>query len=223
MAQQAFSLSLRLPLLPAFRRDRLCGWARIAHHHHAKQFHASRNLRAIDPPPNAVRVKSDPVATVKSVRKLQKIIQKLPPKYRPYAEKLLASPGSYVFSFLLLHEVTAVLPLFGLTWLFQATDWIPPLSDSLLEAGKTFYANTVPPEALDGTDASAKLLLRGATAYAIIKAILPLRIIFCVWATPWFARKSVLPIVNGYRLVLSSITKRLQKKSGLDFTRLPKK
>lgn len=40
---------------------------------------------------------------------------------------------------------------------------------------------------------------RFATAYAITKALLPLRLIFSVWATPWFARVSVIPILNSVK------------------------
>ena len=38
---------------------------------------------------------------------------------------------------------------------------------------------------------------RLATAYAITKALLPLRLMFSVWATPGFARLVVVPIRNG--------------------------
>jgi len=33
--------------------------------------------------------------------------------------------------------------------------------------------------------------LQVATSYAITKVLLPVRIIGCVWATPWFARAVV--------------------------------
>ena len=37
---------------------------------------------------------------------------------------------------------------------------------------------------------------RFGAAYAITKALLPLRLIFSVWATPWFARVSIIPVLN---------------------------
>lgn len=40
---------------------------------------------------------------------------------------------------------------------------------------------------------------RFATAYAITKALLPVRLIFSVSATPWFARVAVGPATNGLR------------------------
>ena len=37
---------------------------------------------------------------------------------------------------------------------------------------------------------------RFATAWAIVKALLPLRLILSVWAAPWFARIAVVPCFN---------------------------
>ena len=42
---------------------------------------------------------------------------------------------------------------------------------------------------------------RFATAYAITKALLPLRLILSVWTTPWFARISVIPFTNAVRRI----------------------
>jgi len=42
---------------------------------------------------------------------------------------------------------------------------------------------------------------RFATAYAITKALLPFRLILSVWATPWFARISVIPFTNVVRRI----------------------
>jgi len=37
-----------------------------------------------------------------------------------------------------------------------------------------------------------------ATAYAIVKALLPLRIVVSVWGAPWFARWTIIPISNTF-------------------------
>ncbi len=44
---------------------------------------------------------------------------------------------------------------------------------------------------------------RFATAYAITKALLPLRLIFSVWATPWFARVAIVPSTTAIRRLYS--------------------
>jgi hypothetical protein len=38
------------------------------------------------------------------------------------------------------------------------------------------------------SETGTKVIVEVATAYAITKALLPLRLVFSVWATPWFAR-----------------------------------
>lgn len=47
----------------------------------------------------------------------------------------------------------------------------------------------------------ARLVLEFATAYALTKALLPLRIATSVWATPWFARSVLGPLGKGARTV----------------------
>lgn len=43
-----------------------------------------------------------------------------------------------------------------------------------------------------------RIVLEVATAYAITKALLPIRIVGSVWATPWFARR-VLSVFTRFR------------------------
>ena len=45
-----------------------------------------------------------------------------------------------------------------------------------------------------GSEGGVRLVIEFATAYAITKALLPLRLIGSVWATPWFAMVVVVPI-----------------------------
>ncbi|KAH7033490.1 uncharacterized protein B0I36DRAFT_109722 [Microdochium trichocladiopsis] len=40
-------------------------------------------------------------------------------------ENMIKSPGSHVVSFLIIHEITAILPLFGFMSLFVYMDWVP--------------------------------------------------------------------------------------------------
>jgi len=41
--------------------------------------------------------------------------------------------------------------------------------------------------------------IRFATAYAVTKALLPLRLILSVWGTPWFARFTTVPVFGRVR------------------------
>lgn len=57
---------------------------------------------------------------------VERIASKLPKRLQPYASRFLNRPVSHLTSFLLLHEITAIVPLGGLFWLFHATQWSPP-------------------------------------------------------------------------------------------------
>lgn len=46
------------------------------------------------------------------------------------------------------------------------------------------------------SEGGVKIVVEVATAYAITKALLPLRLVLSVWAAPWFARWTILPITS---------------------------
>jgi hypothetical protein len=48
-------------------------------------------------------------------------------------------------------------------------------------------------------EGGARVVVEFATAYAITKVLLPLRIVVSVWGTPWFARYTVIPVRNFVR------------------------
>lgn len=45
-----------------------------------------------------------------------------------------------------------------------------------------------------GGEKGVRIVLELATAYAVTKVLLPVRIVGSVWLTPWFARWTVLPV-----------------------------
>jgi len=49
-----------------------------------------------------------------------------------------------------------------------------------------------------------RLVIEVATAYAIVKALLPLRIVLSVWGAPWFARWTVLPVGAAVKKVFAA-------------------
>lgn len=53
------------------------------------------------------------------------IYARLPPYLRRYTTGLRDAPVSHVVSFLILHEITAIVPLLGLFGLFHYTDYVP--------------------------------------------------------------------------------------------------
>ncbi|KAK1253348.1 hypothetical protein MKX07_001425 [Trichoderma sp. CBMAI-0711] len=139
------------------------------------------------------------------------------PYLRKYTSGLRDAPVSHVVSFMILHEITAIVPLLGLFALFHYTTYLP-ISYATEHFGEYVQAGVERFERYfkrkgwfgfgqENSDTSAQdahvedavqrwkngeqkygILVEVALAYAITKALLPLRIIGSVWATPWFAK-----------------------------------
>ncbi|KAK1243818.1 hypothetical protein MKX08_001956 [Trichoderma sp. CBMAI-0020] len=155
------------------------------------------------------------------ISRLDRLTSKLPRRLQKYTNGLRKAPVSHVVSFMILHEITAIVPLFGFFSLFHYTNYIPIsyVTDHFgesVQGGVERYERYFKRKGLfgfgqeDDIDASAsdttnqnahvdavqrwhngeqkyKILVEVALAYAITKALLPIRIIGSVWATPWFA------------------------------------
>lgn len=122
------------------------------------------------------------------------------------------APISHISAFLILHELTAVIPLFGLAGAFHYFNWLPPYISDLkwFKDGTERFGNYarkkgwVKEESRGGRwfgrgESGVRVIVELATAYAIVKVLLPLRLVLSVWATPWFARWTVLPVVGRVR------------------------
>lgn len=57
-------------------------------------------------------------------------------------------------------------------------------------------------------EGGVRVVVEFATAYAVTKVLLPLRIIASVWATPWFAGRVVVPIVGRFKRLFGGGKKR---------------
>ncbi|KAF7621692.1 hypothetical protein F9C07_2283723 [Aspergillus flavus] len=165
-----------------------------------------------------------------STSRLRKLNDRLPSFLRAYTTPLLGAPGTHITSFLILHEITAIVPLFGLVTAFHYGNWLPDLtSSSAFEEGtrrfgrwlrKKGWVEDVDMDAIEVVGSvnsydpvrndqmaesdrkGVRLVLEFATAYAVTKALLPLRIAASVWATPWFARVILVPTGKGLKKLL---------------------
>lgn len=150
---------------------------------------------------------------------LRRFNDRLPRFLRNYTTPLFGAPVTHITSFLILHEITAILPLFGLVGAFHYGAWMPDLSSetgetNAFDEGAARFGrwlkkkgwvdqddvNTVAEHEASGVKrterAGVRLVLEFATAYAITKALLPARLAASVWATPWFARTVFTPTAN---------------------------
>lgn len=61
----------------------------------------------------------------KTSSRIDRVLSGLPPSLRKYTDRLRDAPVSHVVAFLILHELTAIVPLFGLFGLFHYTNYVP--------------------------------------------------------------------------------------------------
>ena len=65
-------------------------------------------------------------STKSAPSRISRIESRLPRFLQRYLQPLRNAPISHITAFLVLHELTAVVPLFGLAALFHYTNWLPP-------------------------------------------------------------------------------------------------
>lgn len=182
--------------------------------------------RNLSSPPS----KPAPSSSKDSQSRLRRFNDRLPRFLRTYTTPLLGAPVTHITSFLILHEITAVLPLFGLVGAFHYGTWMPDLAsgtgeNNAFDEGAARFGRWLRKKGwVDESDvttvadheasglaprekerAGVRLVLEFATAYAITKALLPVRLAASVWATPWFARTVLAPTTRlARRLVAKS-------------------
>jgi hypothetical protein len=183
--------------------------------------------------------------TVTSQSRVDRLNRRLPAFLHKHTRALGTAPISHITSFLILHELTAIVPLFSLAAYFHYTHWLPSwfaegafvLSGverfgayfrrkGWIRSGEAEEAerevaelqherDAVKHQDLSGEEEAKKLrkvdktwnlseggvrlVVEFATAYAITKALLVPRIMFSVWATPGFARWTVVPAVRRFK------------------------
>ena len=67
-----------------------------------------------------------PEASQKTRSRIVRITSRLPKFLQGYTTPLINAPLTHISAFLFLHELTAVIPLFGLAATFHYTRWMPP-------------------------------------------------------------------------------------------------
>ncbi|QEU60809.1 hypothetical protein KDRO_D05040 [Kluyveromyces lactis] len=162
---------------------------------------------------NGIRYNSNKVEPSKIDDKLHRLIKKSKfltklnanPRYKHYFDKLSeAGAVSTMTSFLILHEITAIVPLFALWGLLYNLDpsdqYELPVyfKDLLNKCGESIgklignYDN--------GWDRD-RLVVSGALAYAIVKVLYPARILFSLWAAPYVGTFVIIPFTKLRALI----------------------
>lgn len=54
-------------------------------------------------------------------------------------------------------------------------------------------------------ESGVRIVVEIATAWAVTKALLPLRLTLSVWGTPWFARLTILPVMKRFKSLFGGV------------------
>ncbi|KAH9882652.1 hypothetical protein J1614_000888 [Plenodomus biglobosus] len=184
---------------------------------------------------------STPSTSPTASSRIARVNRRLPRFLHKYTVALSNAPLTHITSFLILHELSAIIPLFSLAAYFHYTHWLPPwfaegawVASGVERFGRYFrrkgwirgeeevearrevekhneaVKDADADEAKGGglrridkawnvSEGGVRLVVEFATAYAITKMFLVPRIMFSVWATPWFARWTVVPVLGRVR------------------------
>lgn len=136
--------------------------------------------------------------------------------YRKYAQQFKSKPGSYMTTFAVLHELTAVAPFPFIYWVLDASSAKVPFPDTVVSEGNKFINRARVYYGYEPLEAENRVMMNLVTTYCIVKvrkilfiyknglltklqALLPVRIAASVGMTPFFAERFVGPMVAFVR------------------------
>ncbi|KAI9146592.1 hypothetical protein BKA69DRAFT_1014053, partial [Paraphysoderma sedebokerense] len=96
-------------------------------------------------------------------------------------------------AFAILHEITAIVPLPLIYFFLDATNISVPIPESAIAEGNKYINRVLTYFKFEPLEEGSKALLNATTSYAIVKALMPVRIALCVFLTPWWARVVIEP------------------------------
>lgn len=131
------------------------------------------------------------------------ILKRIPKILRPYTTRFIHAPVSHATAFVVLHELTAIVPLVGIWYTLHQ------YHDVLMGSGVDLpnWAIEKGTKVIDAAMAKwdwgsysvhekVQFVMEGAYAYVIVKALFPVRVAVSLLGMPWFAKWFVLPITG---------------------------
>ncbi|PRP80644.1 hypothetical protein PROFUN_10699 [Planoprotostelium fungivorum] len=128
--------------------------------------------------------------------------------WRKHAHQFRDKPASYLLSFAILHEVTAVLPLPIVYYTLKWTHTSIPIPQGMIEQQNAVVSRVRKYYGYEPLDPSSRTMINMATAYAVVKLIMPLRVGVCLAATPWTATSIMTPIYNTFKRLSTKLVRR---------------
>ncbi|KAI0434739.1 hypothetical protein F5Y09DRAFT_216771 [Xylaria sp. FL1042] len=90
-----------------------------------RRFQSTESKSKPSPSPSSSTNPPPPPQTHRISQILTRASRFLPQRLQTSLQNLRSAPLSHVGAFLVLHEITAILPIFGLTYAFYVLDWVP--------------------------------------------------------------------------------------------------
>lgn len=135
--------------------------------------------------------------------KTHPILKRVPRFLRPYTTRFIGAPVSHVTAFLVLHELTAIVPLVGFWYVLHQYHDVFMSASMDLPAWAMEKGTKVIDKAMADWDFGeyslndkVQFIMEGAYSYVIVKALFPVRLAASLLGMPWFAKWFVLPFTK---------------------------
>ncbi|KAL0084802.1 hypothetical protein J3Q64DRAFT_1744132 [Phycomyces blakesleeanus] len=125
-----------------------------------------------------------------------KVEQKATRGWRKYVQQFRDKPASYVTTFAILHEVTAIIPFPFIYYALDASALSIPVSETAITEGNRFISKVRVHYGYEPLDPQSRVMINLATTYAAVKLLMPVRLAASAALTPFFAEKWVGPLVG---------------------------
>ncbi|ODV62720.1 uncharacterized protein ASCRUDRAFT_74204 [Ascoidea rubescens DSM 1968] len=151
------------------------------------------------------------------------ILKRVPKSLLPYSIKFINAPISYITSFLILHELTALVPLISFWYLFSNLDYFVITSSISSTTNNQILQlfQLLPSSFIDNCTLfinklseskyvanlnlinKSKFIIDGINAYIIVKLLVPFRCALSLYLTPYLASLIKLPstLFKNYFLI----------------------
>ncbi|KAI8097166.1 uncharacterized protein BX664DRAFT_325700 [Halteromyces radiatus] len=117
--------------------------------------------------------------------------------WRKYADQFKHKPASYLTTFAILHELTAIIPFplvyYGLSW----SSLKVPVPEQAVNEGNRIVNKVRVRYGFTPLEPDSRVMINLATTYAIVKIMLPLRIGASVAMTPYLAERLMGPLLSS--------------------------
>ncbi|RHZ54055.1 hypothetical protein Glove_431g26 [Diversispora epigaea] len=122
-------------------------------------------------------------------------------KLSKYVLQFRSKPTSYIISFLILHEITAIIPIPIFYICLSSTGIKIPFPQKILDEGNKYINRVVVHYGYEPFEDGSRVALNLATSYTIVKFLMPVRIAICIWLTPKMAERIIGPITELFKRI----------------------